>query len=105
MATRKNKTTRASHISSGNVFDDLGFSSEMSAVIKMKSDLFNKVISIIKKRKYTPRELEKLLDQPQPRVSELMRGKISKLSIERLLEYLECLGGQVTISVKVKKAS
>ncbi len=105
MSARKNETTKASHVSKGNVLGDLGFSSEMTAVVKMKSDLFNKVISIIQKRKYTSRQLEKLLDQPQPRVSELLNGKLSKLSIDRLLEYLECLGGQVSISVKVKKVA
>ena len=104
MSARKNEIIKASHVSKGNVLNDLGFSSEMTAVVKMKSDFFNKVISIIEKKKYTSRQLEKMFDKPQPRISELLNGKLSKLSIDKLLEYLECLGGQVSISVKVKKA-
>jgi predicted XRE-type DNA-binding protein len=100
MTIRKNNT---SYVSRGNVFDDLGFTAEVSAVVKMKSDLLNKVISIIDKRKYTARQLESVLDKPQPRVSELLSGKLSKLSIDKLLEYLDCLGGEVSISVKIKK--
>jgi predicted XRE-type DNA-binding protein len=105
MPAKRDKTSKESHVSKGNVFDELGFSKKVGAVVKMKSDLLNKVISIVEKRKYTPRQLEKLLDQPQPRISELLNGKISKLSIDRLLEYLECLGGEVSIRVKLKKAS
>ena len=101
----KNKIEKAGHVSKGNVLDDLGFSPELSAAVKMKSELFNKIISIVEKSKITKRSLEKLLDQPQPRISELMNGKISKVSIEKLLEYLERLGGEVTIRVKVKKAA
>ena len=102
MSVRKDKS---SHISKGNILDDLGFSPEINAVVKMKSDLLNKIISIVEKRKYTARQLERILDKPQPRVSELMSGKLSKLSIDRLLEYLECLGGEVSIKVKVKRVA
>ncbi len=105
MPAKKNEILKASHVSKGNVLDDLGFSKDVGAVVKMKSDLLNKIISIVQKRKYTSRQLEKVLDQPQPRVSELLNGKMSKLSIERLLEYLECLGGQVSISVKIKEVA
>ena len=101
----KKEIKKATHVSKGNVLDDLGFSPEMSAVVKMKSDLFDKITDIIEKRKITPRTLEKILDKPQPRVSELLSGKISKLSIEKLLEYLERLGGEVSIKVKIKKAA
>lgn len=105
MSQKSNKATKPTHISKGNVLDDLGLSPELTVAVKMKSDLFNKIISIIEKRKYTSRQLERLFDKPQPRVSELLNGKLSKLSIEKLLEYLECLGGEVSIKVKVKKAA
>ena len=101
----KNEIKKSGYVSKGNVLDDLGFSPELSAVVKMKSELLNKIISIVEKSKITKRSLEKLLDQPQPRVSELMNGKISKVSIEKLLEYLEKLGGEVSIKVKIKKAA
>ena len=105
MPTKKNKEIKPSHVSKGNVLDDLGLSPELTIAVKMKSDLFNKIISIIEKRKYTSRQLEKLFDKPQPRISELLNGKLSKLSIEKLLEYLKCLGGEVSIIVKVKEAA
>ena len=44
-------------------------------------------------------DLEKVLDQPQPRVSELLNGRISTMSIEKLLDYLQRLGGLAHIRV------
>ena len=46
----------------------------------------------IKKRGYTQAELQKRLDESQPRVSDLMTGKISKFSLETLIAYAEALG-------------
>ncbi len=99
MSTFKKKVTR------GNVFDDLGLSAEVTLAAKVKSDILNKIIDIIERRQLSPRELELILDKPQPRVSELLNGKIGSLSIEKLLDYLERLCGEVTISIKVKKVA
>ena len=104
-AASKKEIVKASHVSKGNVLDDLGLGLELSAAVKMKSDLHIKLLSIVEKNKITPRELETILDRPQPRISELLNGKISKLSIEKLLEYLERLGGEVSVKIKVKKVA
>jgi predicted XRE-type DNA-binding protein len=73
----------------GNVFDALGFSSEEAAALRMKSLLHSQIIRCAKN--YTPSQLQKILDEPQPRVSDLLRGKISKFSLETLVTYAEAL--------------
>jgi len=40
--------------------------------LKLKADLHQDILKLIKKKKLTPRQLEKLFDIPQPRVSELL---------------------------------
>ncbi len=87
-----------------SVFHDLGFSEEESASLTLKADLYGKILEIIEKQKIKPRELEKALDVPQPRVSELLNGKISTLSIEKLISYLEKLGVVASITFKPKRA-
>ncbi len=87
-----------------SVFHDLGFSEEESASLRLKSDLYFKIIDVINRKNLKPRELEKILDVPQPRVSELLNGKISNLSIEKLISYLEKLGVMISVSFKPKKA-
>lgn len=87
-----------------SVFKDLGFNESQSRLLIFKSELYNKVLDVVKKQKITPRQLEKILDVPQPRVSELLNGKFSSLSIEKLLSYLEKLGIETSVSFK-RKAS
>jgi predicted XRE-type DNA-binding protein len=80
------------HITRGNVLDDLGFSPEESAAMTMKSDLHSKIIKTIVQKRYTQADLQSHLCEPQPRISDLMRGKISKFSLEALVGYAERLG-------------
>jgi predicted XRE-type DNA-binding protein len=94
----KAKDNKPRHISKGNVIDDLGFSPEEAAAIKLKASLHAEILLIVEKRKLRPRQLEKILDQPQPRISELLNGKISKMSAEKLAGYLSRLGVEIKVS-------
>jgi predicted XRE-type DNA-binding protein len=80
------------HVSRGNVLDDLGFGSAEAAAVKMKSQLHSEIIRAIERRGYTQADLQDRLNESQPRVSDLMRGKISKFSLETLVGYAERLG-------------
>ena len=63
----------------------------------MKSGLHSKIVRAIKKRGYTQADL-----QSQPRVSDLMTGKISKFSLEALVTYAEALGLHPQILVEAR---
>jgi predicted XRE-type DNA-binding protein len=80
------------HITRGNVLDDLGFSPAESAALKMKSELHSRILKTIAQQHYTQADLQARLSEPQPRISDLMRGKISKFSLETLVGYAERLG-------------
>ena len=85
-------------VSSGNVFADLGIpnAEEMLA----KADLALKIANIISHRRLTQAQAAELLGVDQPKVSALIRGRISGFSIERLLRFLLLLGTDVSITVK-----
>jgi len=68
--------------------------------LKLKADLHQDILKLIKKKKLTPRQLEKLFDIPQPRVSELLRGKLSLLSVSKLLFYANLLGARADVKLK-----
>jgi predicted XRE-type DNA-binding protein len=72
-----------------SVFDDLGFSPEESAALKMKSDLHSRIIRCAKN--YSQNQLQEILGEPQPRISDLLRGKIAKFSLEALIGYAVAL--------------
>src|SRR5712671_557174 len=82
--------TRPTHVRRGNVLDDLGFSPEQAAILKFKADLYQAVLKHA--RKYSPKQLQVILAEPQPRVSELLNGKIANKSVDKLLYYAGRLG-------------
>jgi predicted XRE-type DNA-binding protein len=88
-----------------SVFYDLGFDDDESMALTFKAGIYVKILEVVEKKKIKPRELEKMLNVPQPRVSELLSGKISSLSIEKLLFYLEKMGVEASVSFKHKRAS
>jgi predicted XRE-type DNA-binding protein len=96
----KARENKPSYISIGNVIDDLRFSPEEAAAIKLKASLHVEILRVVEKRKLKARQLEKILDQPQPRISELLGGKISKMSAEKLAGYLSRLGIEIKISAR-----
>ncbi len=85
-----------------NVFEQIGFSPEEAALLKMKSELHSQIMKAIKKRGYTQADLQKRLDEPQPRVSDLTTGKISKFSLETLITYADALGLHPQILVEAR---
>jgi predicted XRE-type DNA-binding protein len=82
-----------------NVFEDLGFSPKEAAALKLKTDLHTKVV---KAARYSQRQLQTILDESQPRVSDLLRGKMSKFSLEMLVINAEKPG--LRTEIKTTKA-
>ncbi|MEX2317273.1 MAG: XRE family transcriptional regulator [Pirellulales bacterium] len=91
---------KPAHITRGNVFEDLGFTAEEAAILRMKTQLHMEIMHAIEKKRLTPRQLEKLLDVPQPRVSELVNGRISRMTADLLTKYLYRLGREITLKTK-----
>jgi predicted XRE-type DNA-binding protein len=86
--------------SSGNVFRDLGFSAEESEHLRVRSELMMHVQEAIKSRDLKQAEAAKLLGVTQPRVSDLMRGRLDLFSCDTLIDMLAGLGIRVKIAVK-----
>ncbi len=94
----KNAGNRATHVTRGNVLDDLGFLPEHATALKFRTELYQAILKVAKK--YTQRELQILLGEPQPRVSELLNGRISNKSVDKLLTY----AGRLGIETKAKSS-
>ena len=71
--------------SSGNVFADLGFSTEESTLLTMRAELMARLRETIKQRGWTQQEAAEKLGIGQSRVSDLMRGKWEKFSLDMLI--------------------
>jgi predicted XRE-type DNA-binding protein len=93
-------TTKPTHITKGDVLDDLGFTRAEASALKIKADLLDAILREIDKRGYSQRQLVDLLDEYQPSVSNLLQGKIAKVSIEKLLYYSDRLNIRVSLSAE-----
>jgi len=96
----KREPTKPSHITTNNIFEDLGFSPEEAAELKIKSDIFLAIRRTIDTAGHTQRDLCRILDEHQPQVSNLLNGRSSKFSIEKLLRYATRLGLKTTLKVQ-----
>ena len=83
--------------SSGNVFDDLGFPPEKAMALLFKAKILTGILDEVRRKKYSQRKLVDLLDEHQPVVSNLLQGKISQMSIEKLLTHADRLGLKLDI--------
>jgi predicted XRE-type DNA-binding protein len=83
--------------SSGNVFVDLGYSSDEAAILQMRADLMANLRKFIKARKLTQSKAAGMLGISQSRVSDLTRGKWEKFSLEMLIILATKAGMRVTL--------
>jgi predicted XRE-type DNA-binding protein len=86
--------------STGNVFQDLGFSSEDAENLKLRADLMIEVSKLIKARRLTQAKAAKVFGVSQPRVSDLVRGKIDRFSVDTLVAMLGHAGAHVEFVVR-----
>lgn len=99
--TMQRKVTR----SNGNVFRDLGFPPEEAEHLRIRSDLLIQLQKAIESRGLKQAEAAKLLDVTQPRVSDLMRGRLDLFSVDTLIDMLARLGIRVRVVFSTARRS
>ena len=87
---------------SGNVFTDLGFPPEEAANLQVRSDLMIQLRKRLEALKVTQRHAARVLGVSQPRVSDLMRGRIDRFSVDMLIKLLGKAGVEVRLTVRAK---
>ena len=87
--------------SSGNVFADLNLPHPEDALAKAK--LASRICQLIEERELTQSQAAELLGLDQPKISALVRGKLSGFSTERLLRLLNDLGQEIEIIIRPTK--
>lgn len=85
-----------------NAFHALGLDDADDLVVR--AELMRKIAEIIDDRRLTQTRAGELLGMDQPRVSALLRGKITKFSTDRLLRALSDLGQDVELRIVPAKS-
>jgi predicted XRE-type DNA-binding protein len=85
---------------SGNVFADLGFSPAEVRNLRLRSEMMTALRQFIEKAGLTQADSAKRLKVTQPRISDLTRGKISRFSLDTLVNMLADAGLEVDMRIK-----
>ena len=88
---------------SGNVFLDIGFPPEEAQNLHLRSELMTRVEQFVKRSGVTQTEAARALGITQPRLNDLLRGKIDKFSLDALVNMLGRAG--MRVELRVKKAA
>ena len=83
----------------GDVFQDLGFSVSEAEELRLLSELMIRVQELVRSLPGSQAAIASRLGVSQPRVSDLLRGKLNLFSLDSLTQMLTRLGAHVTISV------
>ena len=99
------KPNRPKHITKGDIFGDLHFPPDAAASLKIKARILSALLKQIRQQRHTQAKLAEILDDYQPNISYLLNGKISKMSIEKLLFYAHRLNLDADINLKFRPRS
>jgi predicted XRE-type DNA-binding protein len=97
----KSASYRPGHITTGDIFDDLGFPAAETLEMKIKAEIWQALLLHIGQRGFRHAYLVTTLKAHQPDVSNLLRGKITKISITKLIQF----AGRLNLEARIKLTS
>ena len=101
--SRKEEQSIKTKKGSQNVYADLGVADAETMLVK--AQLAAEIAEIIKRRKMTQIQASALLGMPQPKLSNMLRGRFRGISESKMLECLTLLGRDIQIVVKTASRS
>ena len=103
---RRGHDTRETKITHGsdNVFEDVGFEAEEAANLRIRADLLLDLREYIRTRGWTQAKAAAFFGETQPRISNLLKGEISRFSIDKLINMLARAGIRVRLETEQRAA-
>jgi predicted XRE-type DNA-binding protein len=87
-------------ITTGNVFEDLGFDPSESADLALRAFLMAEIRKFIEKNDLTQVQAAKFFGVKQPKISNIINGKVEEISSDYLVGLLAKTGGEFRYSFK-----
>jgi predicted XRE-type DNA-binding protein len=82
-----------------NVWDAIADTPEEAANLTLRSEIMDEIEEIIKQNGWTQKEAAKRCGVTQPRINDLLRGRIARFSIDALVNIASALGRKVRVSL------
>ena len=82
-----------------NIFLELGFPKHEAAVMLMRADLAHKIRQWLKRRRLSQVAAAEILDISAPRLNEIVKNRVEKVSVDYLLGL--CAKAKISVSIKL----
>lgn len=82
-----------------SVWDAIADTPEEAANLSLRYDLMEKIGDIIKQNGWTQAEAAAHCGVTQPRINDMLRGRISRFSVDALVNIASALGRRVTVNL------
>ena len=82
-----------------NVWDALADSTEEAASLRARAQLMREITEVVAAAGWTQAEAGRRCGLTQPRMSDLTRGRVSRFSLDALVDIATQLGLRVTLAV------
>jgi predicted XRE-type DNA-binding protein len=89
----------------GNIFADIGFPPAEARTLLLRAKLMARIEDLIHERRLTQARAAKLFGVTQPRVSDVIRRKAGRFSIDMLIAMLTRAGVTVDVTCDVGRAA
>jgi len=87
-------------VTKGNVFEDLGFDPAESADLALRAYLMAEIRKFIERNNLTQVKAARFFGVKQPKISNIINGKVEEISSDYLVGLLARTGGELTCSFK-----
>jgi predicted XRE-type DNA-binding protein len=88
-----------------SVWDAIEDSAAEAASMKLRAELANEIIERLRAQRLTQAKAADLIGVTQPRVSDLMRGRLTLFSLDALVDIADRVGLRTRIVVNPKRAA
>ena len=84
-----------------SVWDALADTPEQAANLRARAELMQQIAAIVKESKWTQVEAAAQCGITQPRMSDLLRGRVSRFSLDALVNVATAIGRRVHLELEV----
>ena len=103
MATSKGKTEKGSGDTYASVWDALADTPEQAANLRARAELMRQIAVLVKDGGWTQVDAATRCGITQPRINDLLRGRVSRFSIDALVNIATALGRTVRFELQVTR--
>jgi len=82
-----------------SVWDALAKSPEEAANLRLRSALMQQIADLVEEKEWTQAEAAVRCGVTQPRINDLLRGRIARFSLDALVNIAAALGRKVTVKL------